>query len=266
MAASVRSARFVAWANAVLAGQVSPDLAALRIAGSDPVHRVDGLGGLSGADAQTLPVVLARLSAGAEPAGPAARLVLPVPGDPVGLPGPGALTTAALAAGEAVLLATMPGGGVGLVPHPMPAAVVWVVHPIVDTPVLVTAAPPTLAQADQDLAAALREATELLARLDLARWDPDSAEAVEALRRGRLDGDGLAPGYPNRAHEVLARARRLRAVIELAGRGDGAAVTAGEAAARRAALIPLDRAARYAEMAAYNAVLEPGNLAPPRHR
>ena len=120
---------------------------------------------------------------------------------------------------------------------------------------------PTLAEADRDLAVALREATDLLADLDLARWDPDSAEAVDLLRRGRLDGDGLAPGYPNRAHEVLARARRLRAIVELAGRGDGAAVTAGESAARVAALIPLDRAARYAEMAAYNAVLEPG-LAP----
>ena len=260
MPAPVRSARFVAWSNAVLAGQVSPDLAAQRIAGSDPAHRVDGLGG---ADRQTLPVVLARLSA---LPGPAARLVLPVPGDPVGLPGPSALTTAALAAGEAVLLPAVADGGVGLVPVESGDQVIWMVHPVLDSPVLVTAAVPALAEADQELAVALREATELLAGLDLARWDPDSAEVVELLRRGRLDGDGLAPGYPNRAHEVLARARRLRAVIELAGRGDGAAVTAGEAAARRAALVPLDRAARYAEMAAYNAVLEPGNVAPPRPR
>ena len=144
--------------------------------------------------------------------------------------------------------------------------VVWTAHPVVDTPVLVTAALPALAEADQHLAVALREATELLSALDVARWDPDSAEAVDALRQGRLDGDGLAPGYPNRAHEVLARARRLRAVIELAGRGDGAAVTAGEAAARRAALVPLDRAARYAEMAAFNAVLEPGDASAERRR
>jgi len=258
MAGPVRSARFVAWSNAVLAGQVSPDLAAARIVGADGAHRVDGLGGLA---RQTLPVVLARLSA---LPGPAARLVLPVPGDPVGLPGPSTLTTAALAAGEAVLIAA--DGGIGLVPVETGEVVVWTAHPVVDTPVLVTAPLPALAEADQRLAVALREATELLSVLDVARWDPDSAEAVEALRRGRLDGDGLAPGYPNRAHEVLARARRLRAVIELAGRDDGAAVTAGEAAARRAALVPLDRAARYAEMAAFNAVLEPGNATPDRHR
>jgi hypothetical protein len=249
MSGPVRSARFVAWSNAVLAGQVSPDLAAARIAGSDRAHRVEGFGGEK---CQTLPVVLARLSC---MPGPAARLVLPVPGDPVGLPGPSALTTAALAAGEAVLLPAADDAGVGLVPVETDQEVVWTAHPVVDTPVLVTAALPALAEADQHLAIALREATELLSGLDLARWDPDSAEAVEALRAGRLDGDGLAPGYPNRAHEVLARARRLRAVIELASRDDGAAVTAGEAAARRAALVPLDRAARYAEMAAYNAVL-----------
>ena len=184
--------------------------------------------------------------------------MLPVPGDPVGLPGPGALTTAALEAGEAVLLPPRPEGAFGLVPVASPGVVVWVAYETGHEPIALVGPLPSLAEADRDLAVALREATELLATLDLARWDPDSAEAVEALRKGRLDGDGLAPGYPNRAHEVLSRARRLRAIIELASRGDGAAVTAGEASARRGALFPLDRAARYAEMAAHNAVLEPG--------
>jgi hypothetical protein len=252
--ATARSARFVAWSNAVLAGEVSPDLAAARIAGTDALHRVDGL---PEGDAQTLPVVLARLSAHSEPA---VRLVLPVAGDPVGLPGPGPMMSAALAAGEAVLLPARSEGSFGLVPVESLDSVVWTAYPTkVDIAVSHTPpqALPSLAEADRDLADALREATALLATLDLARWDPDRADAVDALRMGRLDGDGLAPGYPNRAHEVLARARRLRAIIDLAVRGDGAAVTAGEAAARRAALVPLDRAARYAEMAAYNAVLEP---------
>jgi len=252
--ATVRSARFVAWSNAVLAGEVSPDLAADRIAGSDALHLVDGL---PEGDAQTLPVFLARLSAHAEPA---VRLVLPVTGDPAGLPGPGPMAAAALAAGEGVLLPPRPEGRFGLVPVESSGAVVWTAYPAAGE-VVITDPPtptlPSLAEADRDLAEALREATELLAALDVARWDPDSADVVEALRKGRLDGDGLAPGYPNRAHEVLARARRLRAIIDLAVRGDGAAVTAGESAARRAALVPLDRAARYAEMAAYNAVLEP---------
>ena len=261
MPETARSARFVAWANAVLGGQVSPDLAAARIAGNDALHLVDGL---PEGDRQTLPVVLARLSAYAVPA---VRLVLPVYGDPVGLAGASAMTTAALEAGEAVLLPPRAEGVFGLVPGHDDGSVLWTAYPAPPRPELSLGplpeqlALPTLAEADRDLAVALREATDLLADLDLARWDPDSAEAVDLLRRGRLDGDGLAPGYPNRAHEVLARARRLRAIVELAGRGDGAAVTAGESAARTAALVPLDRAARYAEMAAYNAVLEPG-LAP----
>src|SRR5450631_175819 len=146
MSGPVRSARFVAWSNAVLAGQVSPDLAAARIAGSDRVHRVDGLGG---EEHQTLPVVLARLSC---MPGPAARLVLPVPGDPVGLPGPSALTTAALTAGEAVLLAAE--GGLGLVPTSFADEVVWTAHPVVDTPVLITRGLPALAEADLELAVA----------------------------------------------------------------------------------------------------------------
>ena len=261
MPETARSARFVAWANAVLGGQVSPDLAAARIAGHDALHLVDGL---PEGDRQTLPVVLARLSAYAVPA---VRLVLPVFGDPVGLPAASAMTTAALGAGEAVLLPPRAEGTFGLVPGQDDGSVVWTAYPAPPPPELslgplpAQLALPTLAEADRDLAVALREATDLLADLDLARWDPDSAEAVDLLRRGRLDGDGLAPGYPNRAHEVLARARRLRAIVELAGRGDGASVTARESAARIAALVPLDRAARYAEMAAYNAVLEPG-LAP----
>jgi hypothetical protein len=245
-----RSARFVAWSNAVLAGRVSPDLAAARIVADDPSHRVDGL---PEGDDQTLPVFLARLSSHTEPA---VRLVLPVPGDPVGLPGPGSLTTAALEVGEAVLLPPRAEGTFGLIPTVSPTAVVWTAYEVAP-PSLVPISMPSLAEADRDLAMALREATELLAQLDLARWDNGSADAVDALRQGRLDGDGLAPGYPNRAHEVLSRARRLRAIVELAGRGDGAAITAGEAAARREALFPLDRAARYAEMAAHNAVLEP---------
>jgi hypothetical protein len=252
MPAAARSARFVAWSNAVLAGQVSPDLAAARIVSSDAAHRVDGL---PEGDAQTLPVVLARLSSHAVPA---VRLVLPVSGDPVGLPGPGPMTTAALEAGEAVLLPQRPEGTFGLVPGEAPGVVLWRAYPTSTVPASSLGPLPTLAEADRDLAVALREATDLLAELDLARWDPDRADAVEALRKGRLDGEGLAPGYPNRAHEVLSRARRLRAIIELAGRDDGGAVTATEAVARRAALFPLDRAARYAEMAAHNAVLEPG--------
>ncbi len=243
----------MAWSNAVALGLVSPDLAAAEVAGPDPSHRVDGL---PGGDGQTLPVLLARVRRHAV-AG--ARLVLPVSGDPVGLPGPGPLTAAALATGEAALLPEAFGaagapGGWGLVPVLEPAGVRWTAYAVPEPALALRTT--TLAEADQGLAQSLREATAVLDRLDVATWDDRDADDIAALRSGRLDGDGLAPGYPERAVSVLVRARRLRTIVRLACRDDGASLTVGEAAARAAALEPLDRAARHAEMAAYNALAD----------
>jgi hypothetical protein len=240
---SNRSARFVAWANAVALGLASPDLAAAQITGTDPPHRVDGL---PGGDGQTMPVVLARLAAADRPP---ARLALPVPGDAAGVPGPGPLSAAAMAAAEAVLVE-----GWGLVPQVGPDVVRWRGYPCAQ----VVDAMPGLADADRGLAESLRQATALLDQLGVAHWGEPDSDDLQALRSGRLDGDGLAPGYPERAVSVLVRARRLRAVVALAVRDDGAALTAHEAATRLAALRQLDRAARHAEMAAYNAPAEPG--------
>jgi hypothetical protein len=245
-----RSARFVAWSHAVRLGNASPDRAADEIAAGDPPHRVQGLPG----DGQTLPVLLARL---APTTGP--RLVLPATGDPRGLPGPGALTAAAISAGEAVLLPELPAGVLlGLVPVPESSRTTWQAYPFEPADLADTRPTglPSLAEADRSLAESVREATELLTRLDLARLDDESAAALGALRAGALDGDGLAPGYPQRAYRVLALARRLRVIVALASRGDGAALTAAEAEARRRVLADLDRAARHAEAAAYNCPLE----------
>ncbi|MGZ4602271.1 MAG: hypothetical protein ACXV0U_01595 [Kineosporiaceae bacterium] len=250
MPVSYRSARFVAWSNAVLGGHASPDLAAVEITGGDGPHRVDGL---PGGQAQTLPVVLARLATHGRPQ---VRLVLPVPGDPTGLPGPGPFTTAALGAGEAVRLPS----GWGLVPSEEGSGVRWLALPTDDDTWPPPGAPaPGLAEADRALAETLRQATEVLDRLDVARLDADRAEDLARLRSGRLDGDGLAPGYPERAVSVLVRARRLRTIVRLAARDEGGTVTAAEARDRLEALRPLDRAARHAEMAAYNVLSEPGS-------
>jgi hypothetical protein len=116
---------------------------------------------------------------------------------------------------------------------------------------------PSLGESERGLAVAVREATDLLTTLDVAQWDEASAEQVAALRDGRLDGYLLAPGYPARATAVLVRARRLRSVVALARSGPGGARTAGEMAGRATALASLDRAARVAEMAAYNVLAEP---------
>lgn len=256
---AARCARLVAWGNAVLAGRVSPDAAAEQVVAGVPGDRVDGL---PGGDDQNLTVALARLSARGLRG---LRLLLPTPGDPLGLPGPGPLLAAALDCGAAVVLAGADEGLV-LVPSCLPDGLVrWTAYPAASPDVADTAdvadrpasGLPSLAEADRDLAVALREATELLVQLDVARFEPAAADALEALREGGYDGDGLAPGYPDRAFGVLVRARRLAAIVAVASTFEGAAVTAGEAELRREALLPLARAARYAQMAAHNAVLEP---------
>ncbi|MHB8340439.1 MAG: hypothetical protein ACYDB7_04610, partial [Mycobacteriales bacterium] len=110
-----RSALLAAWGSAWLAGAVSHDDAVATVTGTDEVH--DVAWPAAGEPSEGIPLgwALGRLrSTGAH----RLRLVLPVPGDPTGLPGPTPLGRAALAAGEAVLTAgAAEGSGVGLVPE-----------------------------------------------------------------------------------------------------------------------------------------------------
>jgi hypothetical protein len=256
MVAVPRSARLVAWGNAWLRGSTSLDEAAARVCGSDEPHRVHGLPGQL--DPLAMTVALGRLRGwGVE----SFRLALPVAGDPLGLCGPAEFTRRAVDVGEAVL-AVGDNEAIGLVPDiavhgpngDTIATVRWDAEPV-HCPAGIPL--PTVAEADRELSETLRDATARLAALDVARWRPDLAEALVAVRRLGADGDALAPGYPPRAVQLLASARRLAAVAALAQVDDGASVSAGEMAARRDALRPLERATRRAQVAAYNAVLEP---------
>ena len=248
--------RLAAWGSAWLAGAVSYDDAVASVT-RDRRHQVVGLPGH--ADAVPLGWAVTELrSSGVQ----AVRLALPVPGDLVGLPGPDALRHAALAGGAAAV-AVGPAGGLGLVPrrelHGNPAegettSVTWTA--IVAEPLEHDAYVP-LREAEQDLSEALRESTESLLSLDVARWRPELAEALTDLRRsartGRDEGSWLPPGYPTRARLLLSRAAQLGRVVELATADDpGASVTTGEVLGRRAALAGLERAVRRARLAAYN--------------
>ncbi len=101
-----RSSRFVAWVRAWRAGLVPFDEVADEIA-ADEEHLV------ADAPGTWTDVPLARRAARRWPstAPDDIRLVLPAPGDPRGLPGPGDFSGAALLAGEAVVTA-----GLGFVP------------------------------------------------------------------------------------------------------------------------------------------------------
>lgn len=191
------------------------------------------------------------------------RLVLPAPGDPRGLPGPGPFSTAALLRGEGVVA-----GELGLVPevaeHRSGSGDVWHTVTWQAYPVEANPAPPvdspTAAEAEHDLSAALTETTEALMALDVARWRPELGEALAALRRGGT-GPELPAGYDPRSRRLYARASVLEQVLALATQDPlGGAVNGHQAQRRALALRPLATACRRALEAASNAPLIP----PPR--
>jgi hypothetical protein len=248
----LRSGRLVAWGNAVLAGTVSPDTAADKVTAGDERHRLCGAVG----NATTLPMFLASMrSAGVR----GLVLVLPVPGDPAGLPGPVAFNARAIDVGEAVLtVADSPDGLLPRVAPPDPdgppgTLVHWEVEPVNPRVGLDL---PSLGEAERELFTTLREVTAAVADLDLARWRPQLAAALDGIRDG-VGAAALAPGYPGRAHRVLALAQRVGAIADLVRTDPGGAAATGSSAARDALLRPLATAARRATVAAFNSVVEP---------
>ncbi|MER5718110.1 hypothetical protein [Streptomyces sp. NPDC002132] len=255
MLSEPRSGRLAAWGNALLAGLVSPDDAVLAIVGEDAVHRVEGLPGETAPVGLTL--ALGRLRAlGVR----GLRLALPAPGHPLGLSGPPEFNARALDAREAVVCH---GAAFGLVPEVSQAGpsgdvhveVVWHCLAVREAP---PADVPSLGEAERELAEALREATAVLSRLDVAGSGPVAEAAIDAYRaRAERGREVLAPGYPPRAVRVLELAQRVSLLVSLAQeRGQGGAVSASEMAARGEALRPVERTARRAQVAAYNSVGE----------
>ncbi|MET9720457.1 hypothetical protein ABZZ46_34340 [Streptomyces rochei] len=250
-----RAGRLAAWGNALIAGMVSPDDAAVAIVGDDAVHRVEGLPGEAGPVGLTL--ALGRLRAlGAR----GLRVALPAPGHPLGLSGPPEFNARALEAEEAVICH---GAALGLVPVVYEAGpegdvhveVVWHCLAVREAP---PADVPSLGEAERELAEALRDATEVLTRLDVAGSGPVAEAALAAYRaRAERGREVLAPGYPSRAVRVLEMAQRVGMLISLAyENGHGGAVSAAEMAARGETLRPVERTARRAQVAAYNSVVE----------
>ncbi|MET9217659.1 MULTISPECIES: hypothetical protein [unclassified Streptomyces] len=250
-----RSGRLTAWGNALLAGLAAPDDVAQEITADDAVHRISGLPG------EHVPVGLTLGLGRLRALGVTGlRLALPVAGHPLGLSGPPEFNARALAAGEAVV--TVGGAALGLVPEVREAGpagdvhveVEWRCLPVRDAP---PADVPSLSEAERELAEALRDATNALARLDVAGAGPSAHAALEAYRaRAERGGEVLAPGYPPRAVRVLALAQRVAALVAIASDGHGAAVSASQIAARAELLRPVERTARRAQVAAYNAYVE----------
>lgn len=229
------SARFALWFSAWTAGAVSLDDARDAIVGEDAAHDVLGLPDRD----EPVPLILAlgllRTEGGRE-----AGLALPAPGDPLGLAGPAAFNAEVVEAGQGVVVA---GAGLGLVPHRSGAGVQWQCHPAVTERQV-----PDPSEADTTLRGVLLDSARRLADLDVARWRPEVADELMALRR-HVDlafPDGMAA----RAVRLAGLAARCRTIVELALEDDGASITAAEADSRKEALRPLDHAARRGLVAA----------------
>lgn len=219
------------------------------------MHRVEGLPG------ETAPVGLTLALGRLRTLGVTGlRVALPAPGHPLGLSGPPEFNARAMDAEEAVLCH---GAAFGLVPEVCEAGpagdvhieVVWHCLPVREAP---PADVPSLGEAERELAEALRDATQLLSRLDVAASGPVAEAAIDAYRaRAERGREVLAPGYPARAVRVLELAQRVGLLISVAyENGHGGAVSASEMGARTQALRPVERTARRAQVAAYNSFVE----------
>lgn len=249
-----RSALLAAWGNAWLAGDTGLPELVERVTTYDDAHSVVGLA--------TGDLPLERAVARLRAAGVARlRVVLPAPGDAVGLPGPGLFTAAALDASEGVLALRPDGTGTGLVPalvshgSPFDGTVTTVTWTAYDVVVPGPDPGPFLHDAEHDLRRGVVECAGALRDLDVARWRPDVADALHDLRRQArqgLDEDELPDGYPQRARQLLVQARQLAGVLQLAGQDTGGAVDTRAATGRESALRELGRLVRRARVAAYN--------------
>jgi hypothetical protein len=248
-----RSARLAAWGTAWLQGRTSTGGVVRAVTGDDEPHRVEPADLVPSADLEGL------LTALREAGVSALRVVLPVPGDPLGLPGPPAFNTAALDAGECVVASS--GSAWGAVPEVTEFGsewepghlVTWQVRPVAESRHL---GADGLADAERALKEGLLEATSRLTRLDVAALGPDAAEELRRLRRAEIPPGILPAGTPARSLQVLSTAGRLRAVLSLAARDDGAAVNVFEAQERARTLRELDVVCRHAVVAAVNAATQ----------
>ncbi|GAA4235494.1 hypothetical protein FHR32_003216 [Streptosporangium album] len=230
------SATLVCWGNAWLTGQAGLD---------EAVDRVERLAGPQLVAGETGDLPLRAFLADLRVEGMRSlRLALPVPGDPLGLTGPPPFNSAAIEAGQAAI-AVLPSRCLGLVPMrdrrgSSYAGVRWSVLEAG------TSAPdvPSLAEAEHTLTLTMRSATDALLGVE---------GPAQGHRRVSAVDDGLAPGYPARAHRVAALAARLSAVLRIA---DDRGLTSAQLTTRSDALRDLDRAVRRARVAAHHAITE----------
>ena len=255
-------AHLAAWGSAWLSGRAAFDDVLDAVSGRGR-HRVG-----PGFDPSELHPVGAALTAWKRAGARTLRLALPVPGDVRGLAGPPAFRQAAMAAGEAVYGPDFGVTAVAAPPTPSSAGpeTVWQrgevhglaaepVRPDLSSPDAVNPDPISIAEAEHELAEAIREAATELARRGSVSWLADIGSQLSDARRAgeRL---WLPEGYPPRAVRLLAQAERLSAVLSLADRDQTGELTSAGMAERAQLLAPVRLSVRRALVAGYNVAEE----------
>lgn len=247
----------VSWTAAAVARQATVAQAMAALESAADGHVVHGWAGRDGVASSELLLadVLAEL-ADARPS--VVRLAYPVPGDPLGLRGVNAFTSSALLAGSAVVV-----DRIGLVPEPdlrgsSYRGVRWqgfdlgpASSAVEDGPLTIDPAR-VIEQTDRALRRALRDATEALEDVDLARWRPEALSggvAAAAALGSKLRA--LPPSWPTAARALAERSIALWHALDVVSADHGAA-SASAGAVRQSAVRELSHAAREAAMVAFN--------------
>jgi len=248
-----RSARLAAWGSAWLAGTAAFDQVLDAVAGRGRHAAGPGF------DTPGVHPVGVALTDWKRAGTSGLRLALPVPGDVRGLAGSTELRDAALRAGAAVYGRDF---GVTVLPGPeTPSSAgreyVWHRGPAPEQPADAAALADavSLADAEYELAEAIRQTATEFTERGMTSWLSDIAPALSNARRAgeRLH---LPASHPPRAVRLIAQAERLTAVFALVDSDDTGPLTAAEMAERAEALAPLRIAVRRALLAGYNAPLE----------
>lgn len=163
-------------------------------------------------------------------------LALPIEGDALGLGGPSEFNRAALHQGQAAVSDAGPAW--------VPVGQGWERWSSRRRPL------PDVGEADRALRQELLSAADALAALDVARWNPELADAFLNLNRA---ADLVAPpGTPAVCVSLAERGLRAEGIAELGLSSDSSAVSASEIMARHDLLTNLDRVARRAIVAAFS--------------
>jgi hypothetical protein len=228
------AARLACWLNAWITGRVSADAAIGGIGAGDSTV------GFRGLDPETDLAPAMLLGEIRRRRVTRASLALPYPGDLLGLGGPSEFNTAALEAGQAIVLW---GIDLGIVPLPRRVDTVWEARPA-DPPGYLA----DVRSADRGLNECLLSVADRLAGLDVASWSPDAADALLNLRKANSWDDSMT--FCSRAAAgLVTRGLRCIEIVRLALRDEGGALSATQAAERRSALAPLRKAAQEAVIA-----------------